>query len=81
MLAKIRAGGGKLVSYRVQDAGNRGKKVWDVGLSIIESFLEAPFANTNAKIQSFCLEYKNLICYDAKHRYLTEEEKVAPARH
>ena len=55
--------------------------MWDVGIFIIESFLEAPFANTNAKIQSFCLEYKNLICYDAKHRYLTEEEKVAPARH
>ena len=55
--------------------------MWDVGIFIIESILEAPFANTNAKIQSFCLEYKNLICHDAKHRYLTEEEKMAPARH
>ena len=46
---------------------------------IIESFLEAPFANTNAKIQSFCSKYKNLISYDAKHRYPTEEEKVTTA--
>ena len=48
------------------DAGGEGKNVWDVGISIVETYGRLHLLNPNPKIQIFCSKYEYLMSYDAK---------------